>query len=444
MIAILGAGESGVGAARLARQQGERVWVSDAGQIGDRYRQQLVAEGIAFEEKGHSREQILAADLVVKSPGIPDTAAMVQEVLAAGIPVISEIEYAARICTGRLLAITGSNGKTTTTALIWHLLQTAGVDIRLGGNIGDSFAGQVAEAPSADYVLEVSSFQLDNIEQFRPSVALLLNITADHLDRYGYEMDRYAAAKFRITENQQAGDILITCHEDSETQRQLRQRSLAAEHWTFGLAPQPGSRAWVADGHLVVDGEALFPAAESQLLGPHNQRNMLAALLAVKAWGIDPARCVEGLRTFRPVPHRLEPVGSLRGVRYINDSKATNVDAVYYALQGLSGPLVWMVGGLDKGNDYSILQDMVAEKVKAIIVVGPNRAGFDRAFPGQVEAAADMASALDLAATKAQPGDTVLLSPACSSFDIFKNFEDRGNQFRALVQQRIQAESAQP
>ncbi|GAB4419628.1 MAG: UDP-N-acetylmuramoyl-L-alanine--D-glutamate ligase [Bacteroidia bacterium] len=435
MIAILGAGESGIGAARLARWLGRDVWVSDAGRIQPVYRQVLEAERLPYEEGGHTEAKFFEAACVIKSPGIPDTAPLVRALLAAGREVISEIEFGARHARAPIIAITGSNGKTTTTSLVHHMLVQAGVEAGLGGNIGESFAGMVAgeEVPEC-YVLEVSSFQLDNIVRFRPAIALLLNITPDHLDRYGYSMDSYGAAKFRIGMNQHADDHFIYCLDDPETMRQLPSHRLYAQHRPFSLDRQAASAAWVEDGWLVVGGEQVLPLSELPLLGPHNQRNALAALLAVGALGIAMPDAAAGLRSFRPIAHRLEPVGTHDGVLYINDSKATNVDAVYHALQGMDRPVVLLAGGVDKGNDYTVLQPLVRDKVRAIVVLGQHREKIDQAFDCPIFQAMSMAEAVAVARREARPGDVVLLSPACASFDLFRNYEDRGDQFRAAVQ----------
>ncbi|MEL6589408.1 MAG: UDP-N-acetylmuramoyl-L-alanine--D-glutamate ligase [Bacteroidota bacterium] len=434
-IAILGAGESGVGAALLAKQQGAEVWVSDGGKIADRFRSVLIENAIPFEEGKHTKETFFDSDLVIKSPGIPEHAAIMQEIRASHRPVISEIEYAFR-CSGehdKIIAITGSNGKTTTTSLIWHLLHHVGSDAALVGNIGKSFAWQIATDPKPVYVLEVSSFQLDDIDQFRPDVALLLNITPDHLDRYGYDMARYANAKFRITENQQADDTFIYCVDDPETMKHLPSHPTKARKWAFSL--EQAVAAKMEANAALVHGQKRADFARTQLLGPHNQRNVLAALLATEAIGEKRYEQVEeALYSFEAIEHRLEKVSDQDGVLFINDSKATNVDSVYYAIKGLVGPIIWIAGGVDKGNNYQPLIPLVKEKVKALIILGEHREPLDKAFHEVAKTQAmSMAEAVEQAKQIASAGDTVLLSPACASFDLFRNYEDRGRQFKNEV-----------
>lgn len=434
-IAILGAGESGVGAALLAKQQGAAVWVSDGGKIADRFRSVLIENAIPFEEGKHTKETFFDSDLVIKSPGIPEHAAIMQEIRASHRPVISEIEYAFR-CSGehdKIIAITGSNGKTTTTSLIWHLLYHVGWDAALVGNIGKSFAWQIATDPKPLYVLEVSSFQLDDIDQFRPDVALLLNITPDHLDRYGYDMTRYANAKFRITENQQSDDTFIYCVDDPETVKHLPSHPTKAQKWAFSL--EQSVSATIATNDAIVHGQKRADFSKTQLLGPHNQRNVLAALLATDAIGETRYKQVEeALYSFEAIEHRLEKVSEQDGVLFINDSKATNVDSVYYAIKGLEGPIIWIAGGVDKGNDYQPLITLVKEKVKALIILGEHREPLDKAFHEVAKIQVmSMAKAVEQAKQIASAGDTVLLSPACASFDLFRNYEDRGRQFKNEV-----------
>ncbi|MEM7370275.1 MAG: UDP-N-acetylmuramoyl-L-alanine--D-glutamate ligase [Bacteroidota bacterium] len=435
-ISILGAGESGVGAAILAKQQGEEVWVSDAGKIQDRFRSVLDSNHIPFEEGRHTKETFFEADIIVKSPGIPDTVPLIRQLKEKGKAVISEIEYASMHSSARIIAITGSNGKTTTTALTGHLLQQAGVDVQVGGNIGKSFAWQVATSNPECFVLEVSSFQLDNIQHFRPDIALLLNITPDHLDRYEWSLKKYGQAKFRIAENQRPEDVFIYHLNDPETNKQFRAHELAARKWGFSLEQQEGSKAWVEENHLKL-GEFEADFTRMNLLGPHNQLNSLAALLAVEAYGASLEKSRRGLETFAPIPHRMEPVAEIEGVRYINDSKATNVESVYYALKSMDRQLIWMVGGIDKGNEYSGIQQLVEDKVREIIVIGNNIDTYRKAFDKPIHQVFTMKDAIDKARELANEGETVLLSPACSSFDLFNNFEDRGNQFRDIVRQMI-------
>jgi UDP-N-acetylmuramoylalanine--D-glutamate ligase len=441
-IAILGAGESGTGAALLARKLGQALWLSDGGPIQAAYRAVLESQAIPFEEGQHSEAYFREADLVVKSPGIPGSIPLLRALREAGKPIVSEIEYASRFTPAPLLAITGTNGKTTTTSLLHHLVKSAQPGAALGGNIGKSFAWLLAEGEAPCYVLEVSSFQLDDIAQFRPRVALLLNITPDHLDRYG-TMDAYAAAKFRIAENQGPEDTFIYCHEDPETAARIGAYDIRAEVQGYGLAQKAGAAAW-AEGSDICLAEGLrFDFGAMQLIGPHNQLNAMAAILAARAFGVPAETLRAALPHFAPVPHRLEPVGDWEGVRYINDSKATNVDATFYALQGMERPVVWMAGGVDKGNDYEALKPLVREKVKAIVVLGKYADKFRASFDKPLLQAASMEEGLALARQQAAPGDVVLLSPACASFDLFRNFEDRGDQFRAGVRNWILTEKTQ-
>ncbi|MEM7654796.1 MAG: UDP-N-acetylmuramoyl-L-alanine--D-glutamate ligase [Bacteroidota bacterium] len=434
-IGILGGGESGVGAALLAQKLGEEVFLSDARILADRFKSVLQTNHIPFEEGGHTEETFFEADIIVKSPGIPDTVPFLQRLHAAGKEVISEIEYAGRYATAPIVAITGSNGKTTTTALIGHLLKHAGRKVEIGGNIGDSLARLVASQSPEVFVVEVSSFQLDQVNSFQPAVALLLNITPDHLDRYEGSMDLYGAAKFRIGAFQGEPDVFIYNQEDPETLRQMSQHELAAQRLVFGLEKQEGTDAWVEAGHLCLKGGWSFPFEQMQLLGKHNQLNALAALLAVEAMGVEPGEVEEGLRTFAPIPHRLEPVGEIEGVRYLNDSKATNVDAVAYALEAMDRPVVWIAGGVDKGNDYQQIETLVQKRVRALGILGPNDQALRQQFDLPTFQAHTMNEILEWAKKEAKAGEVVLLSPACASFDLFKNYEDRGNQFRLGVQQ---------
>lgn len=418
-VAILGGGESGVGAAVLAQKLGEEVWVSDYGKISDRFKKILSEYKIPFEEGGHTIDKFFDADVIVKSPGIPETAKIILDIRKQGKAIISEIEYAARYTDAKLVAITGSNGKTTTSSLIHHLMVAAGIDAGLGGNIGQSFALQVAVDPKPWYVLEISSFQLDDIDEFRPDVALLLNITPDHLDRYGYSMDAYAKAKFEIGINQTAADTFIYCLDDPETMKRLEGFKGKGKRRGFGYEQMEGNE-W---------------RGKSQLIGRHNELNTLAALMAVEACGIQPTSVIPALATFKSIEHRLERVGEVAGVEYINDSKATNVEAVYFALECMEKPVIWMAGGVDKGNDYEPLKRFVSEKVKAIVVLGEHREKFDKDFDKHIMQAMDMKSAVNMAHELAEAGDAVLLSPACASFDLFTNYEDRGVQFKAEVSQ---------
>ena len=440
-ITILGAGESGVGAARLAHNKQAEVWVSDRGIIKEPYKQILIDNQIPFEEGKHTEKKFFEADIVIKSPGVPEKAPLVKQLKATGIPVISEIEYASRYCEGKVIAITGSNGKTTTTSLMGHLMKKAGMDVCVAGNIGPSFAGEIVNRTYEWYVIEVSSFQLDNIHTFRPNISVLLNITPDHLDQYDYQIERYAAAKFRITENQHPVDTFIYCVDDPHTAAGVEEREIVAQCLRYGLEKQSRSHGWVVGNQLQVLGSS-FDFATMNLRGKHNQLNTLAALLAVKKVGLENEIIAKGLASFYPVPHRLEPVGEIAEVLYINDSKATNVDAVKYALESMDRPIVWIVGGVDKGNDYEELKSLVQHKVRTIVVLGQGKEKVSLAFPQKTSTQVhSMAEALSQAQKVAEKGDVVLLSPACASFDLFKNYEDRGDQFREWVQKKLQASS---
>ncbi len=427
-ITILGSGESGVGAALLAKKLGHQVFVSDRGTILEKYKRELNENAIPYEEGGHDLTKILAADEIVKSPGIPDTAPPVQAALAQGIPVISEIEFASRYTEATLVAITGSNGKTTTTKLTFHLLETAGLDVAIGGNVGYSFARLVTSAPKAYYVLEVSSFQLDNIQKFRPYISMILNITPDHLDRYDYKLENYAAAKFRIFENQQAEDIFLYNADNEIIANKLRTTTPTPK----GVAISES----MIDGTSVVAMGARFDMSRTQLRGRHNFMNALFAIHAAKLLSVSDEAIRRGLETFVSVPHRMEVVATINGVEYINDSKATNVDAVFYALASMTRPTVWIVGGQDKGNDYAPLMPIVQEKVRAIVCLGADNSKISKAFAECGKPILETRSAVEaveVASKQANSGDVVLLSPACASFDLFKNYEDRGDQFRAAV-----------
>ncbi len=439
-LVVLGAGESGTGAARLGQAKGWEVFVSDKGAIAEKYRAELEAHGIAYEANGHTEARVLAADLVVKSPGIPDQTPLVRALHAQQTPVISELEWGFRHTKARFVAITGSNGKTTTTLLTHHLLQAAGLNVGLAGNVGASLARQVIEDAHDWYVLEVSSFQLDGMYDFRAHVAVLLNITPDHLDRYDYQFEKYVDSKFRIARNQTASDYFISYDEDPVVRNERLRRRLAAQPLTVSLTPRPDeSGAWASDTQLHVHWPPHNFAVALDALplqGPHNVINTGVALLVTALLGADMARVRAALPTFRNAPHRLEAVGQVAGVSYINDSKATNVDAVLYALQSMSGPVVWLAGGTDKGNDYAQLAPLVREKVKALVAIGRDNAPLQAAFgdlPLTWAETDTMANAVAMAARLAAPGDTVLLSPACASFDRFRNYEDRGDQFRAAV-----------
>lgn len=435
-IVILGAGESGIGAALLAKKIGAEVWVSDGGTIKEKYKTTLVEHQLPFEEGKHSIEKFFDADVIIKSPGIPPTAEVVQTLREAGKSIISEIEFAYRHAKGSIIAITGSNGKTTTTALIYHLLNEAGKSVAVGGNIGKSFARILAEEtqPSDLYVLEVSSFQLDDIQDFKPDVAVLVNITADHLDRYQWDMAKYAAAKFRIAMNQAPSDAFVYCVDDPVTMGEIWKHEPKAERLGFSLEQKPGSLIWMEKQEIVAGYKFRVDYRDMQLKGKHNAFNVMAAILVAKRLGVTDEAVRAALPSFGAIEHRMEPVATIDGVLYINDSKATNVDSTFYALKSMETPTVWIAGGLDKGNEYGILD---ISKVKALVILGPNKDKLLEAFSGKIETiglAEDMPAAIKLSQQLAEPGDTVLLAPACSSFDIFENFEARGRIFKEEVE----------
>ena len=440
-IVVLGGGESGVGAAVLAKVKGFDVFLSDKGKIEDKYVKMLEQWEIPFEQGGHSEDLILNASEVIKSPGIPSTVPLVKKIEAAGIGIVSEIEFAGRYDNAKKICVTGSNGKTTTTSLIYYLLQEAGLNVGLGGNIGKSYALQVATEHFDYYVLEISSFQLDNCYEFRPDIAVITNITPDHLDRYGYNMENYVRAKFRIVRNLRPEDCFIFDSDDEITINHLDKIVTEAKKLPFTQKDKVEQGAYLEDGRIVIkyeDEECDIYLKELSLGGIHNVYNSMAAALAAKATGIDNKVIRESLETFKPIEHRLEPVMSVGGVLYINDSKATNVDAAWYALECQTRPVVWIVGGTDKGNDYKVLESLVSEKVKAIVCLGVDNRKIHEAFESIVgrENIKDTMSAEEAVRTSAafaEDGDVVLLSPCCASFDIFTCYEDRGEQFKAAV-----------
>ena len=440
-IVVLGGGESGVGAAVLAKVKGFDVFLSDKGKIEDKYVEMLEQWEIPFEQGGHTEDLILNASEVIKSPGIPSTVPLVKKIEAAGIGIVSEIEFAGRYDNAKKICITGSNGKTTTTSLIYYLLQEAGLNVGLGGNIGKSYALQVATEHYDYYVLEISSFQLDNCYEFRPDIAVITNITPDHLDRYGYDMENYVRAKFRIIRNLRPEDCFIFDSDDEITINHLDTIVTEAKKLPFTQKDKVEQGAYIEDDRIIVkyeDEECDIFLKELALGGIHNVYNSMAAALAAKATGIDNAVIRESLETFKPIEHRLEPVMSVGGVLYINDSKATNVDAAWYALECQTRPVVWIVGGTDKGNDYKVLESLVREKVKAIVCLGVDNSKIHEAFESVVgkENIKDTMSAEEAVRTSAGfagDGDVVLLSPCCASFDLFTCYEDRGEQFKAAV-----------
>ena len=438
-IAILGGGESGVGAALLAKAKGYTVFVSDKGILGDSYRKTLVENNIPFEEGQHDEVHILGADEVIKSPGIPDTTPLLAKLYAKKTSVISEIEFAARYTSAKIVAITGSNGKTTTTRLAYHLLKNAGLNVGLGGNIGESFAKQVLENNFDIYVLEISSFQLDNMYAFKANVAVLLNITPDHLDRYDYNFQNYINAKFRVVQNMGPTDDFVYFEQNPAIAQELPLRSLPMNALPLSLSNELMNGGYLKDGvvHVNSHGAAFeMVANEMPIKGPHNALNAMAAILVAQAMGVNAQKIRDGLLSFQNDPHRLEMVGDINGVRFVNDSKATNVDSTYQALHTFDAPVVWIAGGIDKGNDYAPLREAVRKGVRALISLGSNNQKLVGYFSGivpQIAEAQDMRQAVRLGLELSKPGDVVLLSPACASFDLFKNYEDRGDQFRAAA-----------
>ena len=440
-IVVLGGAESGVGAAVLAKVKGNDVFLSDKGKIKEEYASMLRKWDIPFEEGHHTEELILSADEVVKSPGIPGTVPLVRKLREQGTHIVSEIEFASRYDSAKKICITGSNGKTTTTSLIYYLLRNAGLNVGLGGNIGKSYAYQVATEHFDYYVLEISSFQLDDVYEFKPDIAIITNITPDHLDRYDHKMENYVAAKFNITKNLTPDDCFIFDSDDDITIGHLDNIILRCKMLPFSQKKEVKEGAFLRDDRIVLryeKEETDLYLQELALGGKHNIYNSMAAALAAKATGIDNEVIRNSLATFQPIEHRLEPVLSIKDVLYINDSKATNIDSAWYALECQKKPVVWILGGTDKGNDYSVLDDLVREKVKAIVCLGVDNAKIHAAFEEMVGSdhitdALSAEEAVRKASKFAAPGDVVLLSPCCASFDLFKNYEDRGQQFKAAV-----------
>jgi UDP-N-acetylmuramoylalanine--D-glutamate ligase len=440
-LVVLGAGESGAGAAYLAQQQGYEVFVSDFGAIADKYKQQLTGWNIRFEEKQHTEEEILKAVEVVKSPGIPEKAPIVKKLREKGIPVISEIEFAGRYTDANIVGITGSNGKTTTTSLTYHILKNAGLNVGLAGNIGNSFAYQVATEKFDHYVLELSSFMLDDMFKFRVNIAVLLNITPDHLDRYDYKMENYAASKFRITQNQTAADYFIYCEDDPETMNMMDGRKMEAQQLPFSIKKKLSPGAYLDQDKLIINltkEHFQMSINELALQGKHNIYNSMASGIVAKVLELRNETIRESMGSFRNIEHRLEFVAKISGISFINDSKATNVNSTWYALESMTTPVVLILGGVDKGNDYNMLKDLVKQKVKAIVCLGKDNRRIHEAFDDDVEVIVNTFSAqeaVQVAYHLAKKGDTVLLSPACASFDLFKNYEDRGTQFKLAVKE---------
>jgi len=440
-IVVLGAGESGTGAAILARKQGMEVWVSDKGTIKPKYLEILKKEAIPYEEGTHSEDIILNADEVIKSPGIPEKAPLIQKLKAKNIPVISEIEFACRYTKAKLICITGSNGKTTTTLLTHHIFKKAGLNVGLAGNVGKSFAYQVATENFDYYVLELSSFQLDDMYKFKADISVLLNITPDHLDRYDYKLENYIDSKFKIVQNQTADDSFIYCIDDEITKQEVAKRNIPAKKYPFSIIEQIEEGARLQDQEIVINvnkSTLSMPANRLSLHGRHNIYNSMAAAIASRVVDIRKDSIRESLADFQNIEHRLEFVATIHGVDFINDSKATNVNSAWYALETITTPIVWIVGGTDKGNDYSILKDLVREKVHTIVCLGKDNRKILSAFSTIVPFITEASSAKEAvkkALKASKQGDTVLLSPACASFDLFENYEDRGDQFKEAVRE---------
>ncbi len=443
-IAILGAGESGVGAAVLAVRQGYDVFVSDSGPIAAKYRAELEALGVPFEENQHTEERILSASEVIKSPGIPEKAAIIRSVRARGIPVISEIEFAGRFTDAKMICITGSNGKSTTTMLTWHILKNAGLNVGLAGNIGKSLARQVATEDFRFYVVELSSFMLDDMHAFKADIAVLLNITPDHLDRYDYRMENYVASKFRIAQNQGETDVFIYCADDTETISGLYNHTIRAKAYAFSIQKPVEKGAYLEQDKIIFNLDQInqpsliMTISELALQGKHNIYNSMASGIVAKVLELRNDSIRESMGNFTNIEHRLEHVARISGIDFINDSKATNVNSTWYALESMPGDVVLILGGVDKGNDYEMLRDMVRSKVKAIVCLGKDNKRIHAAFEDDVDLIVNTASAreaVEVSYHLAKKGDTVLLSPACASFDLFKSYEDRGNQFKQAVKE---------
>lgn len=439
IIAVLGAGESGVGAAILAQRKGFDVWVSDKGLIKEKYLEALRNENIPFEQGVHTEEKILLASEIIKSPGIPENTPLLLKIKEHGIPVISEIEFAGRYTHAKKICITGSNGKTTTTMLTYHIFKKAGLNVGVAGNMGKSFAWQVATENFDYYVLELSSFQLDNLYKFKADIAILLNITPDHLDRYDYDLQKYVSSKFRVIQNQDELDSFIYCLDDELTHEEVSKREIPARVYPFSVKEKVKEGAYKSGNEIIINinqNPLSMAIQRLSLFGTHNVYNSMAASIAARVVDIHKETIRESLADFQNIEHRLEHVATIHGVEYINDSKATNVNSTWYALESINTPIIWIVGGIDKGNDYSALNEMVKKKVRAIVCLGKDNRKIISAFSvlaPVITEATSAAEAVSKAARFSHPGDTILLSPACASFDLFANFEDRGNQFKSAV-----------
>jgi UDP-N-acetylmuramoylalanine--D-glutamate ligase len=441
-IVILGAGESGVGAALLAKQKGYNVFVSDASAIKPIYQSELEANHIPFESGTHDIERILEADEVMKSPGIPEKSELVKQIRAKGIPVISEIEFGYRYKgASKIIAITGSNGKTTTTSLLYHICKVAGQDAAIVGNIGFSFARQIAQDPKALYVIEVSSFQLDDIHSFRPDIAILLNITEDHLDRYNYQFENYIKSKFRIIENQTEQDCFIYCIDDEVVVKHLELLTTHTNLLPFSMKQELKKGGYIKNEQMMLkiqEERVTMSIYDFALKGKHNAYNTMAASIAASTLGIRKEKIREAVSNFHSLEHRMEFVATVKGVDFINDSKATNVNSTWYALESMQKPTILILGGVDKGNDYALVADLVKDKVKAIVCMGTDNAKLIEYFKDKVAQIIEVDSAkkaVNASFKFAEKGDVVLLSPACASFDLFKNYEDRGHQFKESVKE---------
>ncbi len=443
-IVILGSGESGTGAAILAHKQNYDVFVSDKGAIPENFKSELQTLGIAFEENQHSIDSILNADEIIKSPGIPNSAEIIKQAVSKNIPVISEIEFAGRYTQSKKICITGTNGKTTTTSMVHYLLQQAGLNVAVGGNIGKSFARLVATGTYDYYVLELSSFQLDDMYAFKADIAVLLNITPDHLDRYDYDIEKYVASKFRITNNQTNNDYFIYCADDELIHSHIGKYKIASQQIPFTYDRIIPNGAYINDGMLVAalenktNNQFNMLISELSLRGRHNGYNSMAAAIIGQVLNIRKETIRDSLMSFVNVEHRLEPVMSIGGVEYINDSKATNVNSTWYALESMEKPTIWIAGGVDKGNDYAFLKELVKEKVRIIVCLGVDNRKLHEAFGSEVDMIVNTTSmneAVHVAQQLARSGEAVLLSPACASFDLFKNYEDRGRQFKKSVKE---------